>query len=142
MMINDKGWGKAQECFDSFTTTGACYPAPLSLSADTGDTYLECKIHNKGDEILLQHWNKNEGSEVKQRFYKGAHANSYSDFTHKFGAIIGTLVRMKRNSATDTLLRESLQEKWKELKCLKYSKTTIEKAKKVMKNKFPDTEWE
>ena len=142
MIINDKGWGKAQEWFDNFTATGACYPAPLSLSEDTGDTYLECKIHNKGDEMSLQHWNKNEGSEVKQRFYSGAHAHSYSDFTHKFGAIIGTLVRMKRNSATDMLLQESLQEKWKELKCLKYSKTTIEKAKKVMKNKFPDMEWE
>ena len=142
MMINDKGWGKAQDLFDDFTKTGACYPAPLSLSEDTGDTYLECKIHNKDKEILLQHWNKNDGSEVKQRFYKGTHADSYSDFTHKFGAIIGTLVRMKRNSATNELLQESLKEKWRELKFLKYSKTTITKAKRVMAGKFPDTKWE
>ena len=67
---------------------------------------------------------------------------SYSDFTHKFGAIIGTLVRMKRNSATNELLQESLKEKWKELKFLKYSKTAIMKAKRVMAGKFPDTKWE
>ena len=79
---------------------------------------------------------------MKQRFYKGTHADSYSDFTHKFGAIIGTLVRMKRNSATDELLQESLKEKWKELKFLKYSKTAIMKAKRVMAGKFPDTKWE
>ena len=142
MLCPNKGWGKAQDLFDDFTKTGACYPAPLSLSEDTGDTYLECKIHNKNKEILLQHWNKNDGSEVKQRFYKGTHADSYSDFTHKFGAIIGTLVRMKRNSATNELLQESLKEKWRELKFLKYSKTTITKAKRVMAGKFPDTKWE
>jgi hypothetical protein len=49
---------------------------------------------------------------------------------------------MKRNSATDELLQESLKEKWKELKFLKYSKTAIMKAKRVMAGKFPDTKWE
>jgi hypothetical protein len=49
---------------------------------------------------------------------------------------------MKRNSATDELLQESLKEKWRELKFLKYSKTTITKAKRVMAGKFPDTKWE
>ena len=51
----------------------------------------------------MQHWNKNEGSEVHQRFYKGTHALSYSELSHKIGALIGTLVRMKRNTSTDEL---------------------------------------
>ena len=38
----------------------------------------------------MQHWNKNEGSEVHQRFYKGTHALSYSELTHKIGAMIET----------------------------------------------------
>ena len=105
---------------------------PLSLSEDSGETYLECKIHNEEDTVLMQHWNKNEGSEVRQRFYKGTHALSYSEFSHKIGAVIGTLVRMKRNTSTDELLQFSLAEKWKELKFLQYSKSTINRVKKTM----------
>ena len=141
MIINDEGWGRAQEFFDSFTEMGGCYPAPLSLSEDSGDTYLECKIHNKGSTVLMQHWNKNEGSEVHQRFYKGTHALSYSELTHKIGAMIGTLVRMKRNTSTNELLQISLAEKWKELKFLQYSKSTINRVKKTMEGKFPGTNW-
>ena len=89
----------------------------------------------------MQHWNKNEGSEVHQRFYKGTHALSHSELSHKIGAMIGTLVRMKRNTSTDELLQISLAEKWKELKFLQYSKSTINGVKKTMERKFPGTNW-
>ena len=61
--------------------------------------------------------------------------------THKIGAVIGTLVRMKRNTSTDELLQFSLAEKWKELKFLKYSKSAIDRVRKVMEGKFPGTNW-
>ena len=45
----------------------------------------------------MQHWNKNEGSEVHHRFYKGTHALSYSELSHKIGAMIGTVVEKLRD---------------------------------------------
>ena len=54
MIINDEGWGGAEKVFEEFTTAGGCYPEPLSLSEDSGETYLECVLHNKGGEFLLQ----------------------------------------------------------------------------------------
>ena len=142
MIINDEGWGGAEKVFEEFTTAGGCYPEPLSLSEDSGETYLECVLHNKGGEFLLQHWNKNGGSETKQRFYNGTHAHSYSEEKHKAGAIIGTMVRMVRNSSNEELLQFSLKEKRRELKFLKYSEQFIGKMVKVMEGKFPEYEWE
>ena len=55
MVVNDKGWGKADAWFGAIEKVGGCYPAPLSLKQDDGKHYLECTIHNQGDDMLLQH---------------------------------------------------------------------------------------
>ena len=115
-----------------------------SLSGEFGDDekhYLECIIHNEKESITVQHWNKNEGSDEKQRFYKGAHANSFSDERFKTGAMIGTFTRITRNSSTGELLMISLQEKIRELKFLGYKEIQIMQVLRHMKKKFPQEEW-
>ena len=141
MIVNDHEWGKAGECFDNFAKLGGCYPKPLSLSEDDGAHYLECTIHNKGEDLLLQHWNKNEGNESKQRYYKGVHAHSFSETKYKVGALIGTFVRMGRNSSTNELLQTSLKEKCRELKFLQYPMGHIKHLIGGMKERFPQFEW-
>mgnify|MGYP000312177318 CR=1 FL=1 len=47
-------------------------------------------------------------------------AESGVEVEYKIGAMIGTLVRMKRNTSTNELLQISLAEKWKELKFLQF----------------------
>ena len=141
MIVNDAGWGKGKETLANFEKRGSCYPKQLSLSGDDEKHYLECIIHNKKESITVQHWNKNEGSDEKQRFYKGAHANSFSDERFKTGAMIGTFTRIARNSSTGELLRASLKEKIRELKFLGYKEVQIMKVLRHMKKKFPQGEW-
>ena len=141
MIINDRGWSKAEEWFDAIETVGGCYPEPLALKQDDGEHYLECTIHNNSKDILMQHWNKNDGNIDKQRFYKGIHAHSYNDRGNKRGAMIGTFMRMARNSSSSELLDRSLREKWRELKFLRYTDKDILGAIQVAKNKFPEYDW-
>ena len=105
MVVNDKDWGEADAWFGAKEKVGGCYPAPLSLKQDDGKHYLECTIHNQGDDILLQHWNKNGGDGSKQRFYKGIHAYSYNEKKNKKGAMIGNFMRMAKNSSNNELLK-------------------------------------
>ena len=142
MVVNDKGWGKADAWFGAIEKVGGCYPAPLSLKQDDGKHYLECTIHNQGDDMLLQHWNKNGGDGGKQRFYKGIHAYSYNEKRNKRGAMIGNFMRMAKNSSNNELLNTSLREKWRELKYLKYADKDILEAVAVAKIRFPQYDWE
>ena len=142
MIINNQDWGQADKWFAAIEQVGGCYPAPLSLKQDDGQHYLECTIHNKGDDMLLQHWNKNEGDRNKQRFYKGIHAYSYNEKKNKRGAMIGNFMRMAKNSSNAELLNASLREKWNELKFLRYSDKDILEAMSVAKSRFSQFEWE
>ena len=141
MAINDEGWGKASDIFNSFEKQGGCYPKPLSLSGDDDGHYLGCVVHNTLDKIELQHWNKNGGDKYGQRFYKGTRADCFKDKRHKRGAIIGTFVRMGRNSSTNELLRTSLKEKMRELTFLGYSTSFLKSMLHYMQGKMPHFTW-
>ena len=45
MIINDKGWKKADAWFGVMEKVGGCYPAPLSLKQDDGKLTLP-RMHN------------------------------------------------------------------------------------------------
>ena len=84
-----------------------CYDQSLELEETDTDRYLECLIHNSGTKIDIQHFNKNhdsiQGSGL-QEFYVHQHAHSFNGPTHKWGAMIGTFLRMHGNCTDPTLL--------------------------------------
>ena len=100
---------------------GGCYPTPLSLTNDDNTHYLECEvIQGEGDiPILFKHWNKNKGLH-KQIFYKGKNWHSTDNIKTKRGAIVGTYIRIDRNTSTKELYNQAVLEKKQELLTLGY----------------------
>ena len=56
-----------------------------------------------------------------QEYFKGKHAYNIGKPIHKVGAIIGTFKRVLNNSSTPELFSTAMDEKYAELKSLKYS---------------------
>ena len=101
-------------------TLGGCYPAPLKMTNDDNAHFLETEVIPTIGNIQFKHWNKNVGK-PSQEYFKGKHAYSIGKPIHKVGAIIGTFKRVLNNSSTPELFYTAMDEKYAELRSLKYS---------------------
>ena len=115
MVINANMKGHT-ETIKSYTTE--CSPPGLPLEGEGGECcYLETTIRNDGSNIECQHRNKN-ATMTHQEYYRGKHAWSFNEEKHKFGAMIGTFLRIERNSSTTKLAFASMKEKIFEFRTL------------------------
>ena len=124
-----------KDLIKSYTTE--CFPEGLSLEGEDEECcYLETIIRNKKWDIQCQHRNKNANM-PHQEFYRGKHAWSFHEDKHKFGAMIGTFLRIERNSSTTELAMTSMKEKIIELKALQYTDKQIGNTIRYLANKHP-----
>ena len=93
------------------------------MTNDDDSHFLETEIIPTIGNIQFKHWNKNVGD--IQEYYKGKHFYSIGPMVHKIGAIIGTFIRIDRNSSNMGLFEKAMQEKARELLSLKYPKTLL-----------------
>ena len=130
IMIINSQYKNKQQMINTYKQQ--CFPKGLSLEGEKGDcNYLETMIINDGHNIECKHRNKN-GGKIYQEFYRGKHAWSYSEEKHKIGAMIGTFLRIERNSSQTQLAIISMKEKYNELKGLKYTKEQMKRVTKYL----------
>ena len=113
---------------------GGCYPKPLKLTNDDNSHFLECEVLTNNNNDMLQinfkHWNKNRGLD-KQLFYKGKSWHSSDSLHTKRGALIGTYIRMDRNTSDLELYKQAKTEKRLELLTLGYPINFIKKVESM-----------